>query len=78
MLPRDTDAEDFIGVQLARQPPAPYYMAQTIAVQEQALNATQARIEELEREVGSRHSGGLVSSRAPVHGLDFLILRQHP
>ena len=60
--PRDTDAEDFIGEQLARQPHAPYYMAQTIVVQEQALNAAQARIEELEREVGAKRSGGLVST----------------
>jgi hypothetical protein len=60
--PRDADAEDFIGEQLARLPHAPYYMAQTIVVQEQALNAAQARIEELEREVGARRSGGLVSN----------------
>ena len=59
--PRDADAEAFIREQLARQPHAPYYMAQTIVVQEQALNAAQTRIEELEREVGSRPSGGLIS-----------------
>ena len=59
--PRDAVAEDFIGEQLARQPHAPYYMAQTIVVQEQALNAAQARIEELESEIGSRRRGGLVS-----------------
>lgn len=57
--PRDAEAEDFIGEQLARQPHAPYYMAQTIVVQEQALNAAQARIEDLER---SSRGGGLVSS----------------
>src|SRR5688500_16027108 len=60
--PRDAVAEDFISEQLARQPHAPYYMAQTIVVQEQALSAAQARIEELEREVGAKRSGGLVSS----------------
>jgi hypothetical protein len=61
-LPRDADAEAFIGEQITRQPHAPYYMAQTIVVQEQALNAAQARIEELEQEVASRQRGGLVSS----------------
>jgi hypothetical protein len=62
--PRDADAESFIDEQIARQPHAPYYMAQTIVVQEQALNAAQLRIEELEQEVASGHSsgGGLVSS----------------
>jgi hypothetical protein len=49
LSPRDADAESFIGEQIARQPHAPYYMAQTIVVQEQALNAAQARIEQLER-----------------------------
>jgi hypothetical protein len=32
----------------ARQPAAPYLMAQAIVIQEQALAASQARIEELE------------------------------
>jgi hypothetical protein len=58
--PRDDAAEAFIGDKIARQPHAPYYMAQTIVVQEQALNAAQARIEELERE-GDR-PGGLMTS----------------
>lgn len=48
--PRDGDAEAYIGEQLRRQPGAAYFMAQTIIVQEQALNAAQARIAELERE----------------------------
>ncbi|WP_287173828.1 DUF2076 family protein [Mesorhizobium sp.] len=32
--PRDPEAERFINDQIARQPGAPYYMAQTIIVQE--------------------------------------------
>ena len=35
--PRDKEAEAFIGARIARQPAAPYYMAQTIVVQQQAL-----------------------------------------
>jgi hypothetical protein len=61
--PRDREAEAYIQEQIARQPGAPYFMAQTIVVQEQALNAAQGRIEELEREVASGQSsgGGLLS-----------------
>jgi hypothetical protein len=60
--PRDRDAEAFISEQLAHHPHAPYYMAQTIVVQEQALNAAQAWIEELERQGAPRQRGGVVTS----------------
>lgn len=56
--PRDSEAEGYIGAQLQHQPGAAYYMAQTIIVQEQALGAAQARIEELERAAESRPSAG--------------------
>jgi hypothetical protein len=58
---RDAGAETFIHEQIAAQPGAPYYMAQTIVVQEQALQQAQARIEELEAEA-PRQSGGLFGS----------------
>jgi hypothetical protein len=48
--PRDPQAESHIREQVARQPAAPYLMAQAIVIQEQALAASQARIEELERQ----------------------------
>jgi hypothetical protein len=54
----DTQAAEFIRSQIARQPNAPYYMAQTIVVQEQALNAAQYRIQQLEQELASRPAGG--------------------
>ena len=57
--PRDAEAERFIGDQIARQPGAPYFMAQTIVVQEQALNAAQARIEQLEQQ--AQQGGGFPS-----------------
>src|SRR3546814_10609282 len=47
--PRDGEAEAFIRARIAEQPEAPYYMAQTIVVQERALAAAQARNEELEQ-----------------------------
>jgi hypothetical protein len=54
----DGQAAEFIRSQVARQPNAPYYMAQTIVVQEQALSAAQGRIQQLEHELASRPAGG--------------------
>jgi len=60
---RDAEAEAFIKSRIAAQPGAPYFMAQTIVVQEQALNAAQARIAELEHELEGRpvNGGGFLS-----------------
>ncbi|WP_280807954.1 DUF2076 domain-containing protein [Mesorhizobium sp. L48C026A00] len=58
--PRDAEAERFINDQIARQPGAPYYMAQTIIVQEQVLNAAQSRIEDLEQQAQQSAGGGLL------------------
>ena len=60
--PRDPQAESHIQEQVARQPVAPYLMAQAIVIQEQALAASQARIEELEQQAQEQPrsaSGGL-------------------
>lgn len=60
MPQRDADADAYIRDQIATQPAAPYYMAQTIVMQEQALQGAQARIEELEAQAAApRQSGGL-------------------
>jgi hypothetical protein len=59
--PRDADAEAFIEDMARRQPGAAYYMSQTIVMQEQALEAAQARIEELERSRSSQ-GGGLLGA----------------
>jgi hypothetical protein len=56
--PRDAEAERHIAGLLASQPAAPYYMAQAIVVQEQALTAAQERIRELEQELRNRPAGG--------------------
>jgi hypothetical protein len=56
--PRDAQAEAFIREQVARQPAAPYLMAQAIVIQEQALAASQARIHELEEQLRSRPASG--------------------
>ena len=47
--PRDRQAEHLIQQRLAEYAPAPYYMAQTILIQEEALRQAQERIQELER-----------------------------
>ncbi|WP_309239064.1 DUF2076 family protein [Ensifer sp. ENS12] len=61
--PRDAQADRFIQERISAQPGAPYYMAQTIGVQEQALEAAQRRIEELEAQTAqSQQRGGLFSS----------------
>ena len=54
----DAQAAEFIRSQIDQQPNAPYYMAQTIVVQEQALSAAQGRIQQLEQELASRPAGG--------------------
>ena len=54
----DTQAAEFIRSKISHQPNAPYYMAQTIVVQEQALSAAQGRIQQLEQELASRPAGG--------------------
>ena len=55
--PRDSEAESFIRDSVARQPGAPYYMAQTIIIQEQALEAAQARIQALEAQASQPKAG---------------------
>jgi hypothetical protein len=55
---RDAEAEAYIRQQVTSLPAAPYYMAQAILVQEQALASTQARVQELERQLAERPAAG--------------------
>ncbi len=48
---REAQAEALINEHLARQPAAPYYMAQAIIVQENALQQLDGRVRELEAEL---------------------------
>jgi len=75
--PRDSEAERLIQGHLGRQPAAPYYMAQAIVAQQEALASAQARLEQLERELNERPAvGGLFGggesaaprSPTPPHG----------
>src|SRR5687768_14512468 len=56
--PRDPQADTYIREQVGRQPAAPYLMAQAIVMQEQALAASQARIQELEEQLRTRPAAG--------------------
>lgn len=56
--PRDADAEVLIQQRLRQYPPAPYYMAQTILIQEEALRQAQEKIKQLEGQ--SRQRGGFL------------------
>jgi uncharacterized protein len=56
--PRDAQAESYIRELVSRQPAAPYLMAQAIVIQEQALAASQARIQELEQQLRARPAAG--------------------
>lgn len=54
---RDQEAESFINEQVKSQPAAPYLLAQTVLVQDQALQAANQRLQEFEgriRELESR------------------------
>jgi hypothetical protein len=56
---RDRDAEALTRDEIERLPNAPYYMAQTIVVQQQALEAAEQRIQDLQaREIESPRRRG--------------------
>ena len=56
--PRDADAQALIQQRLRSYPPSPYYMAQTILIQEEALRQAQERIQQLE--ASQRPAGGFL------------------
>jgi hypothetical protein len=62
--PRDREAERFIQTAIGDAPAAPYYMAQTILVQEQALEEANRRIADLERNAEEGRDGRLFGGRA--------------
>ncbi|GLK78312.1 DUF2076 domain-containing protein [Methylopila turkensis] len=56
--PKDAEADALIRERVTANPNAPYLMAQTIVMQDHALNQAQQRIEELERQASERPAGG--------------------
>jgi uncharacterized protein len=74
--PRDKDAETLILDATKAQPYAPYYLAQTVLVQDQALQAANNRLQELEAKVkeleakaaSQPRSGGFLSGLGSLFG----------
>ena len=56
---REAEAEALINRELVRQPAAPYYLAQTVLVQQHALEQAERRIRELEDEAARGNRGFL-------------------
>lgn len=54
---RDPEAEALIRDLIARNPGAAYYLAQTVIVQEQALNAAQGQIQQLQHQPQPQQGG---------------------
>ena len=67
--PRDQEAEAFISEQIKAQPAAPYLLAQTVMVQDQALQGANARIEELEARVQELNPSPPAVSSAACSGV---------
>lgn len=53
----DPEADSFIQSRMQGQPGAAYFLAQTVVVQDRALQAAQARIAELEQRAGAGNTG---------------------
>jgi hypothetical protein len=60
---RDGEAERLIADSIRRQPAAPYYLAQTVLVQEHALEVAEERIRDLERQVAEARRAPPVPER---------------
>jgi hypothetical protein len=79
--PRDPDADNHIHARIARNPGAPYLMAQTLVAQQQALEEAYHRMQDLERQLEERPSGGFLdglfgSARPRSRGHDRGFARQ--
>lgn len=55
---RDVQAQQRIDAHISEQPGAPYYMAQTILIQEAAIKRLNARVEALEKQKSEKRSSG--------------------
>src|SRR5437763_6051952 len=55
--PRDPEAEEFIRTQIGKRPDALYLMAQTVLIQNLALEQAKRQIQELQARSGQSQSG---------------------
>ncbi|MEI2415938.1 DUF2076 family protein [Orrella sp. JC864] len=67
--PRDTEAEQLIEQRLQAQPGAAYYLAQTVLIQEQALQKAQERLQSLESGQGRAQSASSGVTRPSIPGI---------
>ena len=74
-MPRDPEAEALIANAVRAQPYAPYFLAQAVIVQDQALQAANQRLEELQAQLeicssrsGQPAGGGFLSSLGSIFG----------
>lgn len=63
--PRDAEAEALIRQKMSAQPASPYYLAQTVIVQQRALQEAEQRIAELQEGHGRPMRGPWERSPAP-------------
>ncbi|WP_261641425.1 DUF2076 domain-containing protein [Erwinia mallotivora] len=76
--PRDAAAEKLIQQQLQQQPGAPYYMAQSILIQEAAMKQLNNRVSELEARLAASQQQSQQSSGGFLSGLFGGGQRQQP
>src|SRR5437868_2777574 len=70
--PKDPEADALIRQAMAEMPDAPYYLVQTVLIQDLSLHQAQARIAELEKQVAD------ASQSAPTSFLGGLFGRSQP
>jgi len=66
--PRDQEAEAYINDQIKTQPAAPYLLAQTVIVQDHALQAANQRLQELEGQVRELQAQVQAQQQKPASG----------
>jgi len=66
--PRDKEAEALIADETKAQPYAPYLLAQTVIVQDQALNAANTRLQDLESKLRELEAQSASSPRGGFLG----------
>ena len=76
--PREADAERFIAEAVRQQPAAPYFMAQLLLVQDQALSAAQTRIDQLEQDVEKARTQPAMAAQIDARGLGRSFLGDAP
>ena len=72
--PKDPEADALIRQAMAEMPDAPYYLVQTVLIQDLSLHQAQARIAELEKQVGDANA----AQSAPTSFLGSLFGRSQP